>query len=152
MNLIREAAQFLKQARKSLRRDANTREPLTILRVEWEGGIVRCDWLMRSANVAGGSLSEHQALVRQSEQSLQDALDLSELIFDSFPAVMQAQLKMFRADRSHCLTLMMSGSVHRMESALQSASLKAMPLALQARKAGLQFELADGVLIGPLSG
>ena len=146
MSLIREAAQFLKQARASLRRDEATREPLTILRLEWSGGVVTCDWLMRSVNFTRERLPEAEAQALLSEQSFQDALALRDLIFEEFPAVMQARLKMYRADPQHQLELIMLGNVQRLESPLP----KGLTTAQRAQKAGLQFELVNGVLGKPL--
>lgn len=143
MNLIREASRFLKQSRTGLQRRRWIREPLTILRLEWRGGYVECDWLMRSEKTASGKPAN-----QHSEQAFQDALDLRDLVFEFFPAVMQAQLKMFRATADHRLELVMSGEVQRLEP----TSPKVLPLALRARRAGFQFELADGILISPSSG
>jgi len=147
MKLIHEAAQFLKLARKSLRRGEATREPLTILRFEWRGDTVECDWLIRAASLAERERTVQPAVEPQTQQAFRDALDLRQLVFESFPAVMQARLRMFRSNRNHQLELLMVGQVNRLDQSFEREPL----LMTRARLSGFQFVLSDGVFVGPIT-
>lgn len=147
MNLIREAAEFVKKSCLSFRRGDFTREPLTILRLEWRKGNVECDWLMRALDPWDSGLPEQRILERQTLQAFRDALDLRALIFDSFSAAMEAQLRMYRADRDHRLELLMIGRTSR----LNQCSDRVPSLAMRAKLSGFQFVLTNGVFEGPLA-
>lgn len=146
MNVIRDTANFVKQTRKGAGRGELSREPLTILRIEWRGDLVGCDWLMRSIDPWDKDLPEQLAREQQTVQSLRDGLNLRELIFKSFPAVMSADLRMYRADRNHQLELMMIGKLNRLDQTFHRVS----SLAMRAKLCGFQFQLSNGVLDGPI--
>lgn len=146
MNLIREASRFVKQSRTGLRQGKWTREPLSILRLEWRGGYVECDWLMRPPDPWDHDLSAPKALEQQTLQAFRDALALRDLIFESFSAAMEGQLKMFRANQDHQLELLMLGKVSR----LNQYTNRAPSLAMRAKLSGFHFVLSNGVLEGPL--
>ena len=98
MKELLHAADFLGRVRRRLRFGALSREPLLLLRFEWKGDSVECDWLMRPPDPWDKDLPEHLAKENQTLQALRDALSLREVIFESFPAVINAELRMFRAD------------------------------------------------------
>lgn len=146
MRALIETAQFLRQARKRLRSGALSREPLLLLRVEWKGDSVECDWLMRPVDPWDKDLPQRLARENQTLQSLRDALKLRETIFRCFPAVGIAHLRMFRADEDHNLELVMTGSVTRSNEILHRVA----SLAMRARLCGFSFIMNDGALSGML--
>ncbi len=137
-----EAAGFLRKARKRLRIGALSREPLLLLRFEWKGDSVECDWLMRPVDPWDKDLPEHVARENQALQSLRDALKLREVVFNSFPAVTNADLRMFRADADRRLELVMTGSVNRSDEVLERVA----SITMRARLCGFRFVRNDGSL------
>jgi len=110
--------------------------------VEWKGDLVECDWMMRPVDPWDKRLPAHIAMENQTLQALRDALNLREIVFKSFPAVINANLRMFRPDRSHSLELVMSGCVSRSNEALH----RVPSVAMRAKLCGFQFTMADGAL------
>ena len=74
----------------------------------------------------GQRSSEHLAKENQTLQALRDALSLREAIFESFPAVINAELRMFRADAEHRLELLMTGKVNRYNDVFERVASVAM--------------------------
>jgi hypothetical protein len=142
MNAIRNAATFLKNARKKLRQGELSRSPLTLLRFEWKGNFFQCDWLMRPVDPWDQDLPERMARANQTQQAFRDALGLRELIFDSFPAAINAELRMFRSNEDHTLELMMTGRVSRSDEVL----FRVTSIAMRAKLCGFQFVLSNGAL------
>jgi len=142
MRALTQTAEFLRQARKRMRSGDLSREPLLLLRVEWKGDSVECDWLMRPVDPWDKYLPPHLAGENQTLQSLRDALQLREIIFRCFPAVGIAHLRMFRADEDHELELVMTGSVNRSNEILHRVA----SLAMRARLCGFSFYMNDGAL------
>jgi len=144
MRALIETARFLRQARARMRSGDLSREPLLLLRVEWKGDSVECDWLMRPVDPWDRYLPPRLAKENQTLQSLRDALKLREIIFRSFPAVGIAHLRMFRADDEHRLELVMTGSVTRANEILHRVA----SLAMRARLCGFSFNIHEGTLSG----
>jgi len=111
MRVLTEISKFLRRARRQLRSGELSREPLQLLRVEWKGDMLECDWLMRSADPWDKHLPPELAMENQTLQALRDALMLRAIIFRSFPAVGLAQLRMFRSGKNHQLELVMTRSI-----------------------------------------
>jgi hypothetical protein len=147
MNAIRDAARFVKKARKKMRQGEFSRLPLTLLRVEWRGDFVECDWLIRPPDPWDEDLGEQLAKTQQTLQALRDGLALRALILESFPAVTTAELRMFRADRDHKLELMLKGQVSRANEVLHRVS----SVAMRAKLCGFQFVLSNGVFDRPIA-
>lgn len=146
MKPIREAGKFVRGARKRLRTGTFSREPLKLLRLEWMPECVECDWLMRAADPWDADIPTRLAREQQTLQALRDALDLRRMIFDSFPSVMRAELRMYRdGDDEDGLELMMTGSVSRTNEVLERVA----SVVMRARLCGFHFTLASGVLQGP---
>jgi hypothetical protein len=145
LNPIREAAAFVRDARKKLRTGAFSREPLKLLRLEWVPECVECDWLMRNADCWDGDLPQRWAREHETLQALRDALDLRRMIFHSFPSVTKAELRMYRDTGGDELELMMTGNVSRTNEVLERVA----SVVMRARLCGFHFTLASGVLQGP---
>jgi hypothetical protein len=145
MMSLRNAAEFVRSARKKLRVGEQSREPLKLLRVEWRAECVECDWLMRPADPWDADLPPRLASENETLQALRDALQLRKLIFNSFPSVMKAELRMYRVDADHQLELMMTGSVARTNEVLERVA----SIVMRAKLCGFHFTLASGALEGP---
>jgi hypothetical protein len=98
---------------------------------------VECDWLMRPPDPWDKDLPAHLATENQTLQALRDALSLREVIFESFPAVINAELRMFRADGEHRLELVMTGKVNRFNDPFERVA----SLAMRAKLCGFDFRL-----------
>ena len=142
MKDLLDAAEFLNKVRRKLRFGAFSREPLLLLRFEWRGDSVECDWLMRPADQWDKDLPAHLARENQTLQALRDALSLREVIFKSFPAVITAELRMFRPDPLHRLELVMTGSVSRSNETFERVA----SIAMRARLFGFHFNVEQGEL------
>lgn len=140
MRELLDTAGFLLRARRKLRSGAYSREPLMLLRVGWKGDSVECEWLMRSMDQWDRDLPEHLAKENQTLQALQDALNLREIVFRSFPAVMNADLRMFRANEDHRLELVMKGCMSRSNEVLYRVD----SVAMRAKLCGFHFTLGEG--------
>jgi hypothetical protein len=144
MKVLLHAADFLGKVRRRLRFGALSREPLLLLRFEWKGDSVECDWLMRPSDPWDKDLPEHMARENQTLQALRDAMSLREVIFESFPAVINAELRMFRADGEHRLELVMTGKVNRYNDVFQRVA----SVAMRAKLCGFNFTLNAGEMEG----
>ena len=140
MRALTEIAKFLRRTQRHLRSGELSREPLQLLRVEWKGDLLECDWLMRPADPWDKYLPSELAMENRTLQALRDALMLRAIIFRSFPAVGIAQLRMFRAGKNHQLELVMTGSVNRWDEELH----RVPSVMMRARMCGFRFTMADG--------
>jgi hypothetical protein len=140
MRIIHDAVRFVAKIRKNVCKDELSRSPLTLLRFEWKGNSIECDWLMRSPDPWDRDIPAHVARELQTQQALRDALYLRSLVLDSFPAVMHAELRMFRSNEEHELELMMTGRVSRANEVLHRVT----SVAMRAKLCGFQFVLSNG--------
>ena len=72
-------------------------------------------------------------------------MSLREVIFESFPAVINAELRMFRADGEHRLELMMTGKVNRYNDVFERVA----SVAMRAKLCGFNFTLNAGEMETP---
>jgi hypothetical protein len=142
MKELFQAAKFLSMARRKLRYGAYSSEQLLLLRFEWKGDSVECDWLMRPPHPWDGDLAPHVARENQTLQALRDALTLREAIFESFPATTNADLRMYRTDLEHRLELVMTGSVTRSNEVFERVA----SMVMRAKLCGFHFSLRAGEL------
>lgn len=140
MRVLTEISNFLRRTRRQMRSGELSREPLQLLRVEWKGDRVECDWLMRPVDPWDKFLPPHLATENQTLQALRDALKLRKVILRSFPAVGLAQLRMFRSDEDHRLELVMSGSVNRWDEEFH----RVPSVMMRAKMCGFRFNVAEG--------
>jgi hypothetical protein len=142
MKVLTNIARFLRRTRRQLRSGELSREQLQLLRVEWKGDLLECDWLMRPVDPWDKYLPPELATENQTLQALRDALRLRAIIFRSFPAVGLAHLRMFRAGKNHQLELVMTGSVNRWDEELH----RVPSVMMRAKMCGFRFNVADGVM------
>ncbi len=142
MSVLMDTSHFVSELRRKMRFGEYSREPLTLLRLEWKRDSVQCDWLMRLNDPWDSSLPPHLARENQTLQALRDALDLRESIFRCFPAVEYACLRMFRVAPNRHLELVMTGTLSRTNEVLHRVT----SVAMRARLCGFHFTLAEGAL------
>lgn len=142
MKELFQAARFLSTTRRMLRHGAYSSEPLSLLRFEWKGDTVECDWLMRAPHPWDSDLAPRVGRENQTLQSLKDAMTLRNAIFSSFPAVTRATLRMFRVDSEHRAELMMRGNVTRSNDVFERVA----SIAMRAKLCGFHFNLKAGEL------
>ena len=75
-------------------------------------------------------------------QALRDALRLRNIVFESFPRVDNAELRMFRIGADNLPELVMSGSVVRTNEVFERVA----SIAMRARLCGFRFTQGDGSL------
>lgn len=144
---LRDVGRFVRTVHRKLRFGEHSREPVKVLRVEWTPDCVECDWLMRPADRWDVDLPPRLARETQTLQALRDALAVRKIIFSSFPAVMKAELRMYRTNADNELELMMTGSVARTNEVLERVT----SVVMRAKLCGFEFNLASGGLEGSSS-
>jgi hypothetical protein len=142
MKTLLDAADFLRRAHRRMRFGDLSREPLKLLRLEWKGESLECDWLMRPSDPWDVDLSPRVVEENQTFQALRDALRLRNIVFDSFPGVDSAELRMFRIGAVGLPELVMSGSVVRANEILERVA----SIAMRARLCGFRFTQKEGPL------
>ena len=142
MKILTEIAGFLRLSQRQLRSGELSREPLQLLRVQWKGDLVECDWLMRPVDSWDRYIPQDLATENQTLQALRDALQLRAIIFRSFPAVSLAHLRMFRAGENHRLELVMTGSVNRWDEEFH----RVPSVTMRAKMCGFRFTLTGGAM------
>jgi hypothetical protein len=142
MNVLFDTVDFLCKARRRMRYGDLSRSSLKSLRLEWKESWAECDWLMRTADPWDSVLPAHLAGKHETLQAFRDALSLRNLIFESFPELNRAELRMFRAIQNHQPELLMTGSLQRSDEVLPRVA----SVAMQARLCGFRFSLTEGVL------
>ena len=149
MNNLLDAADFLRRARRRMRYGELSREPLELLRLEWKRNALECDWLMRPADRWDADLPARMVEENQTLQALRDALRLRNIVFESFPRVDNAELRMFRIGADSLPELVMSGSVVRTNEVFDRVA----SIAMRARLCGFRFTQGNGSLqrMTPLS-
>ena len=144
MRIFANIAEFVRRSRRQMRSGELSRESLQVLRVEWKGDSVECDWLMRPVDPFDKFVPSRLATENQTLQALRDALKLREIVLRSFPAAGFAHLRMFRADENDRLELVMTGSVNRWDAELH----RVPSLMMRAKMCGFRFSVAEGMLRG----
>lgn len=139
---IFRARKFLERLRRELRDGEYSREPLTLLRVQWASDKAECDWLMRRSDPWDRDIPARVAMEHQTLQALRDAIDLRNAIFKAFPDVRTAELRMFDYDANGDYELIMSGEVSRDNEVYH----RIPSMVMRARLCGFQFTVAEGVL------
>ena len=142
MQLLWQAADFVRAMRREMRFGELSRAPLRMLRFELRDEFVECDWMARPADDWDAGLPKRVGDTNVSAQALQDAIAVRELLFDALPTVDTALLRVFRQSGDTAPELIITGAVARGQEAPRSV----MSLAMRAKLLGFQFWLEDGAL------
>jgi hypothetical protein len=149
MSELFDVQEFLRTARKRLRFGVFSRLPVRLLRLEWRGSSIECDWLMRPSDPWDRYIPPRVAEEQLTLQALRDAMSLRDAVFHCFPGVTTAELRMFRNTTEDQLELVMAGTVNRSNEVLRRVA----SLVMRAKLCGFRFTMAGGVLegISPMS-
>lgn len=142
MRLLWSIADFGRAIHREMRFGELSRAPLRLLRLEWRGDVVECDWIARSADEWDADLPRRVGEENASVQALLDAIAVRELLFYSLPGVDTASLRVFRQSPRGTHDLIITGRVTREDEAPRNVPSTAM----QAKLLGFQFWFEDGSL------
>ena len=133
---------FIRTLGVQLRFGRLSRAPLKLLRLEFSGDAVECDWMARPADPWDADLPRPVGDRHASAQALQDAIAVRGLIFCALPGINSAALRVYRGSAGTDPELIIEGAVAREQSAARSIR----SLAMRAKLCGLRFWLEDGIL------
>jgi hypothetical protein len=131
------------RVRLQLRFGRLSRAPLRLLRLEWSGDHVDCDWLARPRDEWDRPLSPQIGESNESLQALEDAIVVRDLVFSSLREISSARLRVFREEPDGAHELIIVGTVTRSERFLY----KVNSLAMRAKLCGFHFYLNDSKLM-----
>jgi hypothetical protein len=133
---------FVLRLRTQLRFGRLSRCSLQLLRFEWRGEHVECDWVARPPDEWDQKLASHVGERNASVQALEDALAMRDLLFFTLKDVSSATFHVYR-ETEDGTELIIAGTVARPEPIRWAAS----SLAMRAKLCGLQFNLDNGRLL-----
>ncbi|MDR3763578.1 MAG: hypothetical protein P4M01_05725 [Acidobacteriota bacterium] len=143
--MLMEAAAFLRAVRKKMQRGELSRQPLRLqhLELNGEGETARCDWVLRANDIWDRDIPQELREHNQTLQAILDALSMRKLLFQTFPDIHSAQVRVFRkVEGSGQAELVMIGMVTREDE----PPPKIASLVMRAQLSGFRFLLVDGVL------
>lgn len=110
---LSRASHFLRDIRFQLRYGELSRAPLKILRFQLVAETVECDWMARTPDpwdidLSTGIQKQHALL-----QTLKDAMSIRVLLFDAFPDVESANVRVFRESANYTPETILIGYLHR---------------------------------------
>jgi hypothetical protein len=139
---ICEIGNFIRRLRTEVRFGELSRAPLQLLRLEWRGDAVECDWMARAADPWDAGLPTIVAERNTSVQALEDAVNVRDLLFSTLPDLSSGVFRVYREAEGAPSILIIAGKVTRKERV--PAGVRS--LAMRAKLVGFRFWLADGVL------
>jgi hypothetical protein len=142
MRQLWEVADFARAMRREMRFGEVSRAPLKLLRVELRNDSVGCDWIARPPDVWDSSLRRPVRDRNESLQVLLDAIAVRNLLFDAFPKIDCAVLRVFRQPAREPPEMIILGTVSREMPEVHRVS----SLVMRAKLYGFCFVLEDGFL------
>jgi hypothetical protein len=139
---ICEIGNFIRRLRTEARFGELSRAPLQLLRLEWRGDVVECDWMARAADPWDVDLPTIVAERNTSVQALEDAVSVRNLLFSTLPDLSSGVFRVYRESEGAPSILIIAGKVSRKERVPTGVR----SLAMRAKLAGFRFWLTDGVL------
>jgi hypothetical protein len=134
---------FLLTLRVQLRFGRLSRAPLRLLRLEWRGDHVNCDWLARPQDEWDQDLPQRVGNSNASMQALEDAIQIRELLFCVLNDISSATFRVYRQLASEAHELIIVGTVVRSEPVRWCVD----SVTMRAKLCGLQFSLDNGRLV-----
>ncbi len=119
-----------------------SRAPLRLLRLEWRGDHVECDWIARVNDDWDKALPPPLKDGNASIQALEDAIIVRELLFYALHNISSATFRVYRQIADEPPDLIITGTVTRP----QPVGWNVRSLVMQAKLCGFQFCLDDGKL------
>jgi len=129
--------------RLQLRYGRLSRAPLRLLRLEWRGDHVDCDWIARRYDAFDEDLPRRIAEGNETLQALEDAIVVRELLFTTLRDVSSARFRVYRESDDAARELIIAGTVTRSERFLY----RVQSLAMRAKLCGFEFFLNEGRLM-----
>ncbi len=142
MKALWDTAGFVRKLRYQMRFGELSRAPLQLVRFELCGDQAKCVWTARPPDLWDADLSSGVREHNEALQALQDAMQVREFLFDAFPQVYSACLRVYRQSGGKPRELIITGSVSRDDQAPPGVR----SLAMRAKLCGLHFVLDDGSL------
>lgn len=133
---------FFCRLRTQLRFGELSRAPLKLLRLQLVPEMIECDWIARSQDRWDADLPSKVGQRHVSLQALRDAIDVRALLFQVFPDVEAACLRIYRDSPSKGREMIMTGHVQRNDNSAR----RVHSLAMRAKVLGFCFRLEDEVL------
>jgi hypothetical protein len=141
-----EISDLVRRLRLQTRFGTLSRAPLRLLRLELRGDIAECDWMARPPDAWDADLPPRMGDRHASQQALQDAIAVREILFRSLPDLGSAAVRVYRGtpDESPGQTpeLIITGTLSKEER--PPAAVRS--LAMRAKLCGFRFWLDDGIL------
>ncbi|MDP9049269.1 MAG: hypothetical protein M3O31_00890 [Acidobacteriota bacterium] len=142
MKLILATIEFFHSMRSQMRFGEFSRLPIRLHRFEITDDSAECEWFMRPPDPWDVHLAPRLQEEQLTEQALLDALKIRELIFQGFPQVQRAGLRMYREQEGAEPELLMIGDIEREVHGLRRVA----SLGMRARLCGFRFSLTGGSL------
>src|SRR5438552_7701495 len=120
-----------------------SRAPLRLLRLEWRGDHVDCDWIARLHDEWDRGLPRRLSEGNVTLQALEDAIVVRELLFYALHDISSATFRVYRQVGDEQPDLIITGTVTRPEPVRWNVR----SLAMQAKLCGFHFCLDDGKLM-----
>lgn len=143
---LSEIGDFVRRLRLQTRFGTLSRAPLCLLRLELRRNAAQCDWIARPPDPWDADLPPGIGHRNASQQALEDAIAVREILFRSLPDLETAAVRVYRRvfDEALGLTpeLIIVGTLSKRERA--PAAVRS--LAMRAKLCGLRFWLDDGIL------
>jgi hypothetical protein len=134
--------EFVRRVRTHIQFGDLSRAPLGLLRMEWNGPTAQCECVARQPDRWDADLPAPLGERHASIQALRDAIAVRGLLFQIFPALLSAEIRLYRQAAGERLELIVAGHVSRDERA--PAAVRS--LAMRAKLLGFHFWLDEGVL------
>ncbi len=131
------------RVRVQLRFGSLSRAPLRLLRLEWRGDHVDCDWIARLHDQWDKDLSRPLSDASAALQALEDAIIVRDLLFYSFHGISSATFQVYRQCADQSPELIITGTVTKPEPVRWNVR----SLAMQAKLCGFRFCLDNGKLV-----
>jgi len=120
-----------------------SRAPLRLLRLEWRGDHVDCDWIARLHDEWDKALPRRLSEGNAALQALEDAIVVRELLFYALHDISSATFRVYRQLADEPAELIITGTVTRPEPLRWNIH----SLAMRAKLCGFRFSLDEGRLV-----
>src|SRR4051812_25607531 len=137
LNQLCDVRNALTRLRLQLRFGRLSRSPLHLMRLEWRGDHVECEWIARPEDKWDEMLPKHIGDSNASVQALEDTILVRDVVFNALPGISTATFRVYRGDGKEPQELIIIGTVTRPEPVRWNIH----SLVMRAKLSGLQFSL-----------